>query len=75
MSTQHVVGYILWAWTHGVATGAAAVGLIWLLWSSRVREPIVYEHVADSGTRYRCTVNGPAHIVVERVDMPESENR
>lgn len=29
--------------------------------------PIVFEHIADSGSTYRCTVAGPANILVEKI--------
>lgn len=37
---------------------------------ARGREPVVFDYVANSGTTYRCTVNGPTNIVVERLLAP-----
>lgn len=31
------------------------------------KEPVVFHHVADSGSTYRCTVTSPANILVEKI--------
>jgi hypothetical protein len=33
-----------------------------------VIEPVVFDFVADSGTTYHCVVDGPAHILVQKVE-------